>query len=426
MPNRKILSDFKNSLDSLAINQKIALAISGGSDSMAMLIATNKLLKKTDFVAITVDHNLRDGSASETQKVKKWCKELAIEHVILKWDNPSKEGNLQANARNARYLLMSNYCNSNNIKYLFVAHNINDQAETVLMRMLRGSGVDGLSSISSKSFIYNINIVRPFLNIFNDELKQFLIENKQEWIEDPSNNNDDFQRVGIRQIIDKYHDKNTIINRLTETANHMRRASSYINHKIADDLKSCTIFHQQAYVILKKRNFIQLHPEAQIRILSKILTALSSYPKQIRFEKLYNIHQNIVDNKINKSQTIFNCVVQDNGDSYLMYKELSKIDEAEKALNTNQQIIWDNRIYILNKSNVNLTVKLLGVENYLKYLKENEKKLPLNLNKKIIYTLPAIFHLEKLVSVPQIRYCVNKSLSQEISYKFSSKLSELS
>ena len=130
---------------------KIGLSVSGGGDSTALLYLTKEWAernKKTIFVA-TVDHGLREESLKEAQTVKNTCESLGIECTILKWTEWNKSGNLQDAARSARNRLISSWANGLGLNAVATGHTVDDQAETFLLRLARGSGVDGLSGMAA-------------------------------------------------------------------------------------------------------------------------------------------------------------------------------------------------------------------------------------------------------------------------------------
>lgn len=184
----------------------IAVGVSGGCDSMALVLLADLWAKShgAEVLAITVDHGLRKNSAIEAEQVGTWLKARGINHKIIKWENGmSQLGGVQARARVARYGLMADVCKKSAIKHLLVAHNIEDQAETFLMRLAHKSGLDGLSAMARQRALENtdITIVRPLLGIGKARLKETLKLAGQPWIEDPSNRDTKFERVRTRKLL---------------------------------------------------------------------------------------------------------------------------------------------------------------------------------------------------------------------------------
>lgn len=417
---------FKNSLAELLKGQsKAAVAVSGGSDSMALalLFGEYALESKIEIIALTVDHGLRAESAEEANKVNKWLTSHGIEHHTLLWEGKKKPSNIQAEARKARYKLMSDFCLTHNIKSLMVAHTLNDQAETVLMRLMRGSGVDGLSGIVEAKNIFGINIVRPLLNFTRDELRDYLCIKKQEWIEDPSNENTKFKRVQVRNLIKENLEPELLIKRLADTASHMARTRDYIEERMAERLSGVTIFHNEGFYSIDIERFKSLHNEERLRFLAKALQRVGGQEYKPRFENLKALHNNIMEGNINNCCTLSGCAVttskkQREGNYLFIYREQAAV-EADVDISTDSKIMWDRRFECsLNISNTNsLKVGALGNEGY-NTLSKNGFKISLRkegqdflIPKKVIHSLPALKNLDnQILAVPHIGYYSNEEL----------------
>ncbi len=181
----------------------LAVAVSGGADSMALAVLAKEWADKKDgaITALHVDHKLRDSSTREAEITRERLTKLGIPCTILTWEHAAVTGNLQEEAREARYGLMRAWCKTNNVLHLLTAHHAGDQAETVAMRTLRGSGVEGLSGMPFMKFFPECRHIRPLLGVTHAELVALLQTKGVEWIEDPSNQNMDFDRVKIRQML---------------------------------------------------------------------------------------------------------------------------------------------------------------------------------------------------------------------------------
>lgn len=178
--------------------QKLGIALSGGGDSLALLLLANAALPGR-VEAATVDHQLRPESASEAQLAASYCGELGVPHRILQVE--VAEGNLQDRAREARYDALGEWCEERDLDGLATAHQMEDQAETFLMRLNRGSGLSGLSSIRALGSVPNapIRLVRPLLGWRRAELVELVRSVGWEPVADPSNDNTDFDRVRMRR-----------------------------------------------------------------------------------------------------------------------------------------------------------------------------------------------------------------------------------
>jgi len=132
---------------------RIAVAVSGGADSLALalLAADWAAAQGGKAVALTVDHGLRPEAAAEARQVRRWLADCGISHFILAWRGPRSGADVQAAARAARYRLMGEWCARRGILHLLLAHHRDDQAETVLLRLARGSGLEGLAAMAPVS-----------------------------------------------------------------------------------------------------------------------------------------------------------------------------------------------------------------------------------------------------------------------------------
>lgn len=173
-------------------DDRLLCAVSGGPDSLALLVLAQQVLPGR-LVAATIDHQLRAESADEAQIVAEICRNLGVPHFILTPDEKIS-GNLQSSARAARYALLERAADAQNCQHIATAHHADDQLETLLMRLARGSGVDGLSGIRA----HNGRVVRPLLEFTKAELIDICASAGIEWVNDPSNANIDFDRVAMR------------------------------------------------------------------------------------------------------------------------------------------------------------------------------------------------------------------------------------
>lgn len=171
---------------------QIGLAVSGGPDSLALLLLAHAAFPKAISVA-TVDHRLRPEAADEAAFVARLCAERGIPHMILTPDVPIT-GSLQSAAREARYQLLNDWADAQGLRWIATAHHADDQLETLLMRIARGSGIAGLSAIRE----CNGRIIRPLLGFTKAQLVTVCAEAGVLPCDDPSNANVDFDRVQIR------------------------------------------------------------------------------------------------------------------------------------------------------------------------------------------------------------------------------------
>ncbi|MGJ3649303.1 tRNA lysidine(34) synthetase TilS [Sphingomonas sp. GlSt437] len=184
----------------VAPDEQVALAVSGGPDSMAMLFLAHAALPG-QVMAATVDHQLRAGSGDEAAMVARYCDELDVRHATLTPDAPIAGASLQARAREARYAALEHWAAKSSAKILLTAHHADDQAETFLMRAARGSGLAGLAGIRSQQAMGRILVVRPLLGWRRSELRTLATSLALPFVDDPSNVDSRHDRARFRALL---------------------------------------------------------------------------------------------------------------------------------------------------------------------------------------------------------------------------------
>lgn len=181
--------------------QRLGVAVSGGGDSMALLDLMLWQAKQGGFevYAVTVDHGIRPEAARESLMVAEFCASKGISHHVLTWDWDG-QGNLQGRAREARYQLIADWAERVGVDMVALGHTRNDQAETVLMRLARMSGVDGLAGMPHAFERHGLRWVRPLLRHQRSDLRQLLKYRNVPWMDDPSNEDTSFERVRARKV----------------------------------------------------------------------------------------------------------------------------------------------------------------------------------------------------------------------------------
>ncbi|SFA89338.1 tRNA(Ile)-lysidine synthase [Poseidonocella pacifica] len=181
--------------------QRLALAVSGGGDSMALMALAQDWAKQsgTQLEVLTVDHRLRTGAALEIALVERFCQAAQIPHRTLVWTGWDHRGNLQDQARRARYTLLSGAAQG--CDAILLGHTKDDLAETFLMRLARGAGSDGLRAMRASFERDGTRFLRPLLSVSRESLRQLLRTRGIDWIDDPSNDDPRFERVRARKAL---------------------------------------------------------------------------------------------------------------------------------------------------------------------------------------------------------------------------------
>lgn len=426
--------DLKDTLDrfmqayKVKPTRKIAVAVSGGCDSMALALLAYSWAK-TPIIAITVDHRLRKESKDEAEQVSRWMQKHGIEHHILKWDGEKPPSNIQANAREARYNLLTEFCNQNRIKTLLVAHNKEDQAETLLMRLMRGSGIEGMCGISEDTNINEVRILRPLLDVNKNKLKSYLRKQQQGWIEDPSNRNEKFTRVQVRNFINNSPEPDLLVERLANSCKTLQQSNSYIEEKIKQDIKEVVNIRPEGYCILDIEKFKSLHKESAIKILSRVIKSVGGEYYKPRFEKTDSLYKQILERKYNATLggcEIFESKKQKEWGKLFIIKE-NAAPQHNLPLNGKSSIIWDGRFMCsLNKKDISgYYVGALTENGFAELLKSDKELSRVSLPRKIIFSLPALQTLEKIVAAPHISYYENNEFEDLFDVRFLDELLSL-
>jgi tRNA(Ile)-lysidine synthase len=206
----RVTAPFRRTLNSIRSGStaKIAIALSGGGDSMALACLAHGFLagrgEQDRLFAVTVDHGLRPESAGEAERAGEFCAALGIDHEIRRWDGDKPAAGLQAAARDARYRLLAEAARNAGCGMVLTGHTLDDQAETVAMRQARGPG-RGLSGIAPATlYARRTWFVRPLIVLRRADLRAFLKERGQDWVDDPSNFDPRFERVRLRGSLSKH------------------------------------------------------------------------------------------------------------------------------------------------------------------------------------------------------------------------------
>lgn len=274
----------------------LGLAVSGGSDSLAMMYAAHAAFAGTGtrLAVATVDHSLRDGSADEAAGVARAAAALGLDHDILTWgagDVPGWDGrgNLQDAARRARYALLSEWAARRGLGAVALAHTADDQAETVLMRLARASGVDGLAAMAADSHLNGLRLLRPLLAVRRAELRRYLTALGVDWVDDPSNDNPAFDRIRIRKALETLGELGMSVPALAQVAQHMQSARTALDAQ-ADAAIAALAQSDSGDLLLDRAGLLDLPAETARRVLIRGLRAVTGQngypPRGVAIDRL--------------------------------------------------------------------------------------------------------------------------------------------
>ena len=314
---------FKLAISKDIKKKKFAIAVSGGSDSLCLAYFSKIYSSefKNKIHVLIVDHQLRKESHKEALKVKKILKKRQISSKILKWKGKIPKKNIQKNARDLRYSLLSDYCLKNKIKYLVTAHHKDDQIENFFIRLLRGSGLTGLSSMSLKTkYNENLKIIRPFLSSDKIDLKYATLKYFKTYIKDLSNKDEKYLRVRIRKYRKKMESEGLDTKKISKTLDNLISANYALNFYKSKAMQKHASFVSKEKCLINKNVFLDEAGEIIFKLFSDTLSLVSGTYYPPRSKKVINLINRLKNNKFDKS-TLGGCVVQEKNNFILISKE---------------------------------------------------------------------------------------------------------
>lgn len=254
-------------------DEVVAVGVSGGADSLALVLqaAEELVVFGRKIVALTVDHGLRPTSRLEAEYVAGLMQKYGIEHHILTWTGKKPTTGIEEAARQARYALIAEWCSQNNVRVLLTAHHAKDQAETFLMRLQRGSGLEGLCGIREYSVRDGLVILRPLLAVNPENLRDYLRQRAIVWVEDESNRDTTFLRGKIRQYLPELTENIGInIERICNAVHNLQSAEDYIEQQLDLLLAHDVIWDFGTVCRFRYADYLSWHKEMKFRVLARL------------------------------------------------------------------------------------------------------------------------------------------------------------
>jgi tRNA(Ile)-lysidine synthase len=325
----------------------VAVAVSGGADSMALCLLADGWARRRGgrVTAISVDHGLRPGSAAEAVEVGRWMAALGIDHRVLRWDGRKPSTGVQAAARAERYRLLCGWCRQAGVLHLLLGHHLRDQAETVLMRLRRGSGVDGLAAMAAVTETPAARLVRPLLAVPPARLRAVLSARRQDWIDDPSNRDPAYLRSRLRAALPELAATGVTESSLAAVAHRMGRARVSLEHAASALLARCCRMHPAGYARIDVLAMAAAPAEVSLRALARTLLCVGGRCYEPGAEKLERLHARMVVERGATSGTLGGCrvIVADGG--LLVCREARGLPEPV-IVASGDRLIWDGRFAV--------------------------------------------------------------------------------
>ena len=296
-------------------NSPAAIAVSGGGDSIALMGLFNDWVRAERGLApavLIVDHGLRAQSRAEAAMVAGWAQAAGLTAHVLRWEGAKPKTGIEEKARAARYRLLGEWCTAHGVHALFVAHTRDDQAETFLLRLGRGSGVDGLSAMSAAAPLpipgfESVQLLRPLLEFSREELRAYLTARGARWLEDPMNEDGRFARARLRKMLPALEAAGVPTTRIAQAARHLARAREALDAATKSFLAGHARFGGD-FAQMDGAALAAAHREIGLRALSAVLMRVSGAAYRPRFERLEALFDAIVAGSF-MARTLSGCRV---------------------------------------------------------------------------------------------------------------------
>lgn len=256
----------------------LVIAVSGGPDSVALLALLARWRRRRKrgpaLLAVTVDHALRAEARREAAAVKRLARDLGIPHRTVRWTGSKPPSGLQARAREARYRLLAQTARRQKAEHIVTAHTLDDQAETVLFRMARGSGIAGLAGMAPVTPLGDTWLIRPLLGVPKARLLASLAARKLAFAQDPSNLDPRFTRARWRRLMPQLAEEGLHADRVSALAARMRRANAAIETVVDAAARRVTAASPQGPLVIGAGLFADLPDEIALRLIGRAVAAV--------------------------------------------------------------------------------------------------------------------------------------------------------
>lgn len=297
----------------LGSGEPVAVGVSGGGDSMALVALLKEwgAAHSVPLYALTVDHGLRPESSAEAANVSGLLSSWGLSHATLRWEGEKPQSRIQELARAARYRLMGEFCRSKKIRYLFLAHHADDQMETFLYRLAKGSGVDGLTGMSPCQDFEEegITLLRPLLNVPHSRLLATCQERHIEWIEDQSNVSLRFVRGRLRGAREVLAQEGLTVPRILSAMRRFDRIVKFADQVTETEYKNNLIEKETERIVMSLGGLKRLPEEVVLRIFKKLILEIGgkkTYPP--RLQDLEALVHRFLSGSEFKGATIGGCI----------------------------------------------------------------------------------------------------------------------
>ena len=399
----------------------VAVAVSGGPDSMALCALADDWARARGgrVVALVVDHRLRPESGDEARRAGGWLGERGVDHVLLTRQGPAIHGAVHATARAARYGLMGDYCRDRGILHLLLAHHRDDQAETMLLRLSRASGLDGLSAMAAinQENSGGPRLLRPLLAVSMARLRATGAARGLPFIDDPSNRDPAYGRARMRRLAPMLAADGVTAERLARTAAALGRARSILEAAAAEFLAAAVTIHPAGFCWLDYQAYRAGPGEIAKRALVRMLLCIGGAAYGPRGERLLRLHEALAGDALGAGRTLGGCRVVPRRGRVLICRE-PRAAAGSLSLESGGRALWDGRFELRATAAAGpVTVRRLDRAGWSRIPEADRKACRHILPGAVRPSLPAFCDLDGIVAVPHLGYMRrNKDAGNDAAY----------
>lgn len=323
---------------------RLAVAVSGGPDSMALCLLADRWARARggEVVALSIDHGLRPESSAELRQVSGWLAARGIAHRTARWAGPHPSSGIQAAARAARYALLDMLAAEAGALHVALAHQMEDQAETVLMRLAKGTGIDGLAGMAAIRETAQVRLVRPLLTVPRARLVATCRAHGQPFLDDPSNRAPRFARARLRAALPALAGAGLDVEGLATTARRAARARAALDEATTILLAEAVMLHPAGYVTAAVVRLLAAPEEIGLRALARCLATVGGAAAPARDRALERLYRLLPAG--HGATTLGGCRVTVGGGQLLIAREAASIDPA--VAQPGCSLVWDGRFRI--------------------------------------------------------------------------------
>jgi tRNA(Ile)-lysidine synthase len=326
----------------------VALAVSGGSDSTALMRLAKSWADSEQpglkLSILTVDHGLRPEAAEEARRVHGWASSLGLSHHVLEWQGPKPGTGIQARAREARYGLMARWCRDNGAGMLLTGHTLDDQAETVLMRLGRTLSPASLSGIAAEGHWEGLALLRPLLKVRREALRDYLTSIGQDWIEDASNDDRRYERVRVRQALAGLHGQNVTPERLAALAEASARTNLLLETLAGQWLSSWLKEEEAGICHVPREPFLVLPHALQQHILARIVRHYGGGQSQPEAGELRRLARWVAEGPVRC--TLGGALLGRRKAGFWAAREAGRVSPVPLVIPESGAAVWDGRFLV--------------------------------------------------------------------------------